>query len=1025
MDDPLIGKRIGPYEIREFIGRGGMATVYRGHQANLGRDVAIKFLADWMSQDTEFVQRFRREAMAAGGLEHANILTIHDAGVFEGRPYIVMPYVSTGTLADLIKKGPLPSDRAADLTARIADALDYMHRRGIVHRDMKPNNVLMDGEGRPLVTDFGIAQAMVDGPRLTQTGTAMGTPEYMSPEQGQGERVDGRSDIYSLGVILYQMLTGRVPFSASGPMATIYQVIHNPPPPLRQVNPNVSSWLESVTLKALAKRPEDRFQSAREMAAALRTQRVTSATKETSKTSGKPAPPKPRRTSPLLAILGGVIGLLIIIGAAVIASKLIRPTPTATVAPVAVATAAPTFTPSPTVPATPTPPVVKTVVTPLPTLPGEVLVTTNDEAHIYAGPSIAHPILITVPGGQQVPVSGHTPDNAWWRITIAGITAWIANDKVMAPPEALALPVINDVPTPPKPTDTPTPSPEPPSTSTPTPVPASTQALVTVKSNANLRGGPGENHPIVGKATAGQQLTVTARTTANDWWQVTYAGGSAWISSKVATASAEALKVPTVAPPPTLPPTPTSAKPIAPPPPGVFFDFEQFGAWKRGNEPYGEFTASGEQKHSGAVAGKLSYDIPNVDKNYVVFTRSAPIAIPGAAKALTLWVYGDNSGAFLNGWVQDSAGEVRAFTFGQVKHTGWQQMTAPLDTALPWPQGHVSGPDNAQLDPPLKLVSFVLDAEPVGAAKGTIYLDDLGTGEATPPQPTGGSTPAAPIVTPSAAQPQPPSTLNGHILFTSGNAVQVVDAGTKAVWPLAANARQPDIRGDGRVVFNSVGGGKDNIITINLDGSRDNMVGAHPEDGYPHWSRTGDSAVFHSTLQGDGRQRIYIQRDMTHREEPGKLMVGNTEVFGAYPTWLKSWRIAFSGCDYWAGGSKCGIWTINSDGSGAGVQLTQDVQDRSTDESGGIVLYSSKATGNWDVYAIPEGGGNPRNLTNSPTQDAGATFSPDGRAIAFMSDRGGGWAIWVMSADSGNPQKLIDVPAGFGAWEEERLAWGP
>lgn len=1040
--DKLIGKRIGPYEVRDLIGHGGMATVYRGYQANLNRFVAIKVLADWMSQDTQFVHRFRLEALAAGGLRHPNILTILDAGTFEGQHYIVMDYVPTGTLGDLMRNGPMSPDQAVTLTAQIADALDYVHRRGIVHRDMKPTNVLMDEDGRPLLADFGIAQAMVSGPRLTQTGSAVGTPEYMSPEQGQGARVDGRSDIYSLGIILYQMLTGKVPFAADTPMATLYQVVHQPPVSPRQVNPSIPPYLESIILKAIAKRPEDRFQTGGEMAESLRRRGVTPAPAKRGSTR-LPAPasppggvtPAPRRR-PLPLVFGGVIGLIAVIGISLLLSGLIRNEPrvpgnaTLDVAglpsvtetpPASSASLRASLTP---VPATATPLVIEKVVTLPPTAIGEVLVTTNDEAQIFAGPDRAHPVLITVPKGQEVPVSGRTQDNSWWRITVAGITAWIANDKVMAPPGALALEVVSDVPTPPRPTDTPTPLPEPTFTTAPTPTPAPVQALVTAKSNANLRAGPGESYVIVGRAAAGQQFSATARTPANDWWQVAHASGSAWISSKVVTANAEVQKLPTVASP-TQPPAPAqSTQQAATPPPRVFFDFEQFGGWRRGDEPNGQFTSSGEQKHSGATAGKLAYTIPNVDKNYVVFSRSPAVSIPAGAKALTLWVYGDNSGAFLNGWVQDAAGEVRAFSFGRVQHSGWKEMTAALDTTLPWPQGHVSGPDNGQLDPPLRFSSFVLDAEPVGAASGTIYLDDLGTGEAqaasaTQP-PGGGAAPEAP------AQSQPlPSALSGHIVYSSGNTIYVVDAGTNAIWPLAANGRQPDIRGDGRVVYNGVGGGKDNLITVNLNGSLDNMVGAHPEDSYPHWSRTGDSAVFHSTLQGDGRQRIYIQRDMTHREEPGKLMVGNTEVFGTNPTWLKSWRIAFSGCDYWAAGSNCGIWTIDSNGGGQGVQLTQDVQDRSTDEFGGTVLYSSKATGNWDVWAVFEGGGAPRNLTSSPTQDAGATFAPDGRSIAFMSDRGGGWGIWVMNADGSNPQKLIDVQGGFGAWEEDRLAWGP
>ena len=596
---------------------------------------------------------------------------------------------------------------------------------------MKPTNVLMDEDDRPLVADFGIAQAMSSGPRMTQTGTAMGTPEYMSPEQGQGTRVDGRSDIYSLGIMLYQMLTGRVPFSASTPMATLYQVVNQAPVSPRQVNPNIPPYLEGIILKAIAKRPEDRFQSGREMVEALRNRRVTrppsahDPARPPTRLSTPPSGTASASRKPLFLIIGGIIGLIVIVVISVVLSGLFRNGPPVTENATKIASDRPqptkTSPPSSTpIPPTATPLLVEKTVTLTPILPGEVLVTTKGEAYVYAGPDVAHPVLIAVPKGQQVPVSGRTSDNVWWRITIAGITAWIANDMVMAPPEALALPIVSDVPTPPKPTDTPTPSPAATSTATSTPASTLTQALVTAKTNANLRGGPGESYAVVGRATAGQQLPATARTSASDWWQIAYAGGSAWISSKVATASAEALKLPTVVSPTQVPTStsPPGAKPSAPP--GVFFDFENFGAWRRGNEPYGEFAASSEQKHSGAYGGKLTYNIPNADKNYVVFTRSAPIAIPGGAKALTLWVYGDNSGAFLNAWVQDSAGEVRAFTFGQVRHSGWQQMTAALDTSLPWPQGHVSGPDNGQLDFPIKFVSFILDAEPVGAARGTI-----------------------------------------------------------------------------------------------------------------------------------------------------------------------------------------------------------------------------------------------------------------------------------------------------------------
>ena len=228
-----------------------------------------------MAQDTEFVTRFRQEALAAGGLDHPNILRIHDADSFEGRQYIVMAYAPGGTLAQRLRKGGVLSyDEAADTVAQIADALHYAHRRGIVHRDIKPSNILLDEEGRPLLADFGIAQAVSSGPRLTQTGSSIGTPDYMSPEQAEGRRVDGRSDLFSLGIVLYQMATGKMPFQADTSMAIMFQVVHQMPPPPRSVNPAIPMYLDSVIQKALAKQPTARFQTGQEMAQALRERRV-------------------------------------------------------------------------------------------------------------------------------------------------------------------------------------------------------------------------------------------------------------------------------------------------------------------------------------------------------------------------------------------------------------------------------------------------------------------------------------------------------------------------------------------------------------------------------------------------------------------------------------------------------------------------------------------------------------------------------------------------------------------------------
>jgi tRNA A-37 threonylcarbamoyl transferase component Bud32 len=272
--DELAGKSFGPYKILDKIGEGGMAVVYKAYQESLGRYAAIKVLRADLARDEEFVARFRREALAVAQLNHPNILHVYDAGVAHGVYYMAMGFVEGGSLKDMIAQGPIEPAYAASIAAQLADALDYAHKQGIVHRDVKPSNVLMTRDGRPMLTDFGIAKALYESAALTRTGVSIGTPEYMAPEQIQGQPVDGRTDIYSLGIVLYEMVTGWAPFSTPTPVATLYKQVNEPPPPLHQVNINVPDWLEGVVGKALAKRPEGRYQQAADLAAALRSRGV-------------------------------------------------------------------------------------------------------------------------------------------------------------------------------------------------------------------------------------------------------------------------------------------------------------------------------------------------------------------------------------------------------------------------------------------------------------------------------------------------------------------------------------------------------------------------------------------------------------------------------------------------------------------------------------------------------------------------------------------------------------------------------
>ena len=264
----LTGQTLGQYRIIEKIGRGGMADVYKAFQPRLERYVAVKVLPPYLAHTPGFAARFQREARAIARLNHPNILPVYDSGQEGELSYIVMRYVEGGALQEMLGK-PLPLDRVVEIITQVGGALDYAHQEGIIHRDVKPSNVLMDKGEWALLSDFGLAKMMEASVQLTKTGVGVGTPAYMSPELGKGEPADERSDIYSLGIVLYEMLTGRVPFEAETPMAVIIEHISTPLPVPRNINPDIPEPVEQMLLKALAKEPADRFQQMGEMVTAL------------------------------------------------------------------------------------------------------------------------------------------------------------------------------------------------------------------------------------------------------------------------------------------------------------------------------------------------------------------------------------------------------------------------------------------------------------------------------------------------------------------------------------------------------------------------------------------------------------------------------------------------------------------------------------------------------------------------------------------------------------------------------------
>lgn len=288
--DPLLGKQIGAYHIQSKLGEGGMARVYKAYQTRLRRDVAIKVILSQIADQADFRARFEREAQLIASLEHPNIVAVYDFGELNTLTYLVMQYVGGGTLRNQLRGGqPLEPRRAAQYALQMARALHHAHLRGIVHRDVKPQNMLVSSNDAQqlLLSDFGIAKLFSDGNEarpidgalthitggnaLTSVDQIVGTAEYMAPEQIQRGSVDARTDVYALGVVLFQMLTGQVPFQSTTALGLMYQHVNTPPKPVRDLNPRVPEILAQITATALQKAPEARFQSAEAMATALET----------------------------------------------------------------------------------------------------------------------------------------------------------------------------------------------------------------------------------------------------------------------------------------------------------------------------------------------------------------------------------------------------------------------------------------------------------------------------------------------------------------------------------------------------------------------------------------------------------------------------------------------------------------------------------------------------------------------------------------------------------------------------------
>ena len=270
MMEDLSGKQFDEYKIISQLGKGGMATIYMAFQPNMERNVALKVLPKQHAKDPEFLGRFKQEAKLIAGFQHPHILPVFDFGEADGYTYLVMAYIEGGTLTDILQGEPLDKEQTIQYITQLSGALDYAHKRKVIHRDLKPSNVLIGSSGNCLLADFGVAKILGGSNKFTATGEMVGTPSYMSPEQIQGIPLDTTSDIYSLGIILYEMVTSRPPFKGATPASILIKHLHEPLPPPSFANPDMPKAVEQVIIKSLEKDSKDRYQKAGDLAKALK-----------------------------------------------------------------------------------------------------------------------------------------------------------------------------------------------------------------------------------------------------------------------------------------------------------------------------------------------------------------------------------------------------------------------------------------------------------------------------------------------------------------------------------------------------------------------------------------------------------------------------------------------------------------------------------------------------------------------------------------------------------------------------------
>jgi serine/threonine protein kinase len=464
----VIPKRIDRYQIIEEVARGGMATVLHARDPRFKRDVALKLLPRPFVDDSQFRARFQREAQTIASLEHEAIVPVYDSGEQNGQPYLVMRFMAGGSLAQRIARGPMELEEAASVLVRVASGLDHAHGRGVIHRDLKPGNVLFDSSGLAYLSDFGIAQISEATISLTVSGAIIGTPAYMSPEQVQGDvELDARSDVYALGIILFEMLTGQQPYRANTPTRVMMKHVLEPVPHVRDLDPALPPAVDQVVARTMAKERSGRFPTAGRLADAL-VELLEGAPRPVAVLPVRQPPPV-RLPQPTTLKFGsfrerirlsrriptrgwiagsilGLVGVAALIGGSVFAARgLNHTTPTSPPPPAQIAgvVSEPSNTPSPSPTTSPIPTTTPTA-TPVP-----VLLTIQTDAVCRLGPGVNYDVAGYLTSGQAILAHGRNAGSTWWWIEdpIGDRACWVSALLVTLNGDGEALPVLTPGPT--------------------------------------------------------------------------------------------------------------------------------------------------------------------------------------------------------------------------------------------------------------------------------------------------------------------------------------------------------------------------------------------------------------------------------------------------------------------------------------------------------------------------------------------------------------------------------------------------